>query len=128
MIVYLYSCREEDEIGTTDSKNQSYQPYFIRKRPQENDDSLAPSKLVITKRRPSDERDENLQQSVSYNGINNSYLESTMITSPSRDEHSIFGEYVTQVLRKLPQNTAPLTTLKIMKVLVDAQSENGVKV
>lgn len=45
-------------------------------------------------------------------------------TYPKRDEHCIFGEYVAEVLKKLPRNIQPQTTLKIMQVLVDAQEAN----
>lgn len=38
-----------------------------------------------------------------------------------RDEHTIFGEYVAEVLRKLPPDVQPQTTLRIMKVLVESQ-------
>jgi Alcohol dehydrogenase transcription factor Myb/SANT-like len=39
-----------------------------------------------------------------------------------RDQHQIFGEYVAEVLRRLNKN-APETTLKLMRVLVEAQNQ-----
>ncbi|XP_063698413.1 uncharacterized protein LOC134829314 [Culicoides brevitarsis] len=40
-----------------------------------------------------------------------------------RDKHAIFGEYVAEVLRKLPKAMQPQTTLKLMNVMIEAQEE-----
>lgn len=42
-------------------------------------------------------------------------------TSETRDQHTIFGEYVAEVLRKLPKKLIPQTTLNVMRVLIEAQ-------
>jgi Alcohol dehydrogenase transcription factor Myb/SANT-like len=51
-------------------------------------------------------------------------MQSSQSLAERRDEHQIFGEYVAEVLRKL--NNAPETTLRLMKVLVEAQHENEI--
>lgn len=40
-----------------------------------------------------------------------------------RDKHAIFGEYVAEVLRRLPKAMQPQTTLKIMNVMIEAQEQ-----
>lgn len=40
-----------------------------------------------------------------------------------RDKHAIFGEYVAEVLRRLPKSMQPKTTLSIMNVMIEAQEQ-----
>uniref|UniRef100_A0A336MAB5 CSON013269 protein n=1 Tax=Culicoides sonorensis TaxID=179676 RepID=A0A336MAB5_CULSO len=40
-----------------------------------------------------------------------------------RDKHAIFGEYVAEVLRRLPKSMQPQTTMKLMSVVIEAQEQ-----
>lgn len=40
-----------------------------------------------------------------------------------RDKHAIFGEYIAEVLRRLPNAMQPQTTLKMMNVIIEAQEQ-----
>lgn len=44
-------------------------------------------------------------------------------TELHRDKHAIFGEYIAEVLRRLPKTMQPQTTLKIMNVIIEAQEQ-----
>jgi hypothetical protein len=98
--------------------------YFIKKSEADGDD--AASKLTIQKRRRASEPDEEDDQPdvpiSPYNIRDRTSMHPTTVphTNSSfhhrnqikpRDEHTIFGEYVTEVLRKL-KFKAPATTLK----------------